>query len=88
LATCPDARYRDGKLAVAAATRAAELTNWKDRNVLETLAAAYAEAGDFASAVHWQQRARERFVAMGFSPNFNQDRLALYQASKPLRMRR
>ena len=88
LATCPDARYREGKLAVAAATRAAELTNWKNAHVLETLAAAYAEAGDFAGAVRWQQRALERLVAMGIDPNIDQDRLALYQAAKPFRMRR
>ena len=55
LATCPDARIRDGKLAVAAATRAAELTNWKDWTVFPSLAAAYAEAGDFANAVRWEQ---------------------------------
>ena len=39
-ATCPDARCRDGKLAVASATRACELTNWNDADELEVLAAA------------------------------------------------
>ena len=28
--TCPDAKYRDGKKAVASATRACELTDWND----------------------------------------------------------
>jgi tetratricopeptide (TPR) repeat protein len=90
LATCPDARLRNGKQAVAAATRAAELTNWKDGQVLDTLAAAYAEAGDFASAVRWQERALERFAAQGiqFNPKRDQDRLALYKAGKPYRMLR
>jgi hypothetical protein len=87
LATCPGARYRDGKLAVVSAARAAELTSWKDGHVVETLAAACAEAGEFAGAVRWQQRAGERFLATGFGPIDYQDRLALYQAGKPFRAR-
>ena len=47
MAACPDAKYRDGKKAVEAATRACELTQWKKPDFLDTLAAAYAEAGDF-----------------------------------------
>ncbi len=85
LATCPDTSLRDGKLAVATATRAAELTNWKDEQVLSTLAAAYAESGDFAAAVRWQQRALERHAATGVSTKADQDRLALYKAGKPYR---
>ena len=76
---------RDGKLAVATATRAAELTNWKDEQVLSTLAAAYAESGDFAAAVRWQQRALELHAATGVSTKADQDRLALYKAGKPYR---
>ena len=56
-ATCRDAQYRDGKFAVASATRACELSNWLDVGALGVLAAAYAEVGDFASAVKWQQKA-------------------------------
>jgi tetratricopeptide (TPR) repeat protein len=52
----PEPRYRDGPRAVAAATRACELTAWKDASYLETLAAACAEAGDLAGAVNWQAR--------------------------------
>ena len=56
-ATCPDAQYRDGKLAVESAQRACELTNWHNPGELEVLAAACAEAGDFGSAVKWQENA-------------------------------
>ncbi len=103
LATCPDAKIRDGKLAVAAATRAARLTDWKDLGVLMTLAAAYAEAGDFAGAVRWEQRALEKeqlvmdkYTAetknrngmLGVMSKPNPERLNLYKAGKPYRMRR
>ena len=39
LATCPDPKIRNGEAAVAAATRACELTDWKVAHALTTLAA-------------------------------------------------
>ncbi len=63
LASCPDPRYRDGARAVNLATKANELTKWERPEFLETLAAAYAETGDFSSAVGWQKKAMERFAA-------------------------
>ena len=42
---------------VALATKAWELSGWKDASHLETLAAAYAATGDFDSAVKWQTAA-------------------------------
>ena len=83
-ATCPDAKYRDGKQAVASATRACELTEWKDAITLDTLAAAYAEAGDFDAAVKWQTKANAMFPE-GKDKSEGEARLKLYQARKPYR---
>jgi tetratricopeptide (TPR) repeat protein len=57
LANCPDHRLRDGERAVASATRGCELSAWKVPGYLETLASAYAQKGDFESAVKWQTTA-------------------------------
>jgi len=86
LAACPDPNLRDGQRAIAAATRAADLSDWKDPLVLSTLAAAYAEAGDFESAIQWEQRALEMFAAVGINQNPDDDRMSLYTAGKPFRM--
>ena len=51
LATYPDLNARDGAEAVRLASRACELTDRRVPVLLATLAAAYAEAGDFPRAV-------------------------------------
>jgi carboxyl-terminal processing protease len=83
LAACPDPAVRDGKRAVASATRACEAGKWRDGDVLDTLAAADAEAGDFAGAVKWATR------ASGLAPGKSGEmlaRLALYREAKPYRI--
>ena len=56
-ATCANAAFRDGKLAVQDAKRACEMSKWKIADYIDTLASACAEAGDFDSAVRYQQQA-------------------------------
>jgi tetratricopeptide (TPR) repeat protein len=57
LATCPNASFRNANQAIADAKRACELSDWRLPNCIGTLAAAYAEAGDWDSAIRFQQQA-------------------------------
>lgn len=57
LATCPDPRYRDGTRAVALAEKVVQ--RFPEANFMDTLAAAYAEAGNMEAAVRVQQMAVE-----------------------------
>jgi tetratricopeptide (TPR) repeat protein len=82
-ATCPDGALRDGAKAVEHARRACELTQWKHPNALDTLAAACAEAGDFAAAVRWQKAALENESFAARSGDRARARLQLYEAGRP-----
>ncbi len=81
-ASCPNARYRSGKKAVESATMACKLTVWKNAENITVLAAAYAEAGDFASAVKWQTKSNELAVGADVIKQ-GEDLLKLYRAKKP-----
>src|SRR5262249_39566308 len=97
LATCNKDAIRDGSRAVLEATRACELTRWRDPDCLDTLAAAYAETGDYPSAVTWQKKALDRARKQVTSPMQRamnaggrrgvgfEDRLAFYKRKRPAR---
>jgi tetratricopeptide (TPR) repeat protein len=57
LATSTDKSVRNGKEAVERARRACEHTDFEVVYHIDTLAAGYAELGDFDSAIHWANRA-------------------------------
>lgn len=57
LATAPDETLRDGKEAVRLAEQVCHATDYKDPRMLGTLAAAYAEAGQFDKAISTAQKA-------------------------------
>lgn len=84
LATAPQDTFRDGKRALATARSAAELSDFRDPAILDTLAAAYAEAGDYASAIQWQETAMRLNGDPRLGPEFRK-RLALYESSRPYR---
>jgi len=77
LATDPDPALRDGPRAVGLATRA--LSGGKNGAWLDTLAAAYAEAGDFPAAVLTEEEAVE--VSRGRNASFLR-RLELYRSGR------
>jgi tetratricopeptide (TPR) repeat protein len=86
LATCPEAKHRDGKKAMEYARAANEKSGYKRPECVDTLAAAHAEAGLFEEAIKLQKnaigllgpKADEQRKAM-------QARLKLYEAGKPFR---
>ena len=85
LATCPNDKVRDGKRAVEYATRACDLSNWNHFNNLDTLAAAYAECGDFKKAVRWQTKALTFGIEDKEILEQAQQRLKLYEGGNPYR---
>jgi tetratricopeptide (TPR) repeat protein len=83
-ATCRDARFRDGKKAFEIASKAYQLTKGKNCNCIDTLAAAYAECGDFKAATEWESKA----IALAQNEKSKQElrsRLELYKQGKPYR---
>lgn len=85
LATCPEHKFRNGKHAVQLATVACELTDWKSGLELDTLAAAYAEAGEFHEAERYQTMALADADYQGPSGDEFRQRLELYKRKKPHR---
>jgi Flp pilus assembly protein TadD len=85
LATCSDARVRDGAEAVQCAERACQLTAFKQAGMVGTLAAAYAEAGRFPEAVATAEKAVDLANAGGNTQfaAVNRQLLMLYRAGKP-----
>lgn len=64
-ATCPNSSFRNGQQAVKDAKAACSMMAWKDEDMIDTLAAAYAEIGDFDSAVRY---AAQALAVKGISP--------------------
>lgn len=84
MATCPDARFRDPKLAVKAARKAIELRGRSNYRDLETLAAALASDGQFQLAAETQRKAIEALPPhlVELSGDFK-SRLKLYEDHQP-----
>ena len=85
-AVCRASTKRDGEQAVADATEACRLTGWRDKNDLDTLATAYAQAGDFARAIETERKA----IALAWNDRTLQStlkqRLATFEHHQPCRL--
>jgi tetratricopeptide (TPR) repeat protein len=82
LATCPNQKVRNGKRAVELAKKALN-ANKQDAKTMDTLAAAYASAGNFTEAVRWQERVLEDEQFMNNADA--RSRLELYRKKQPYR---
>jgi len=83
LGTSPEDHLRDAPRAIELATKACELTEYKRSHILSTLAAAFAESGDFEAAIKWSQKS----VEMN-DPDHDEQlkkELASYREGKPWR---
>jgi tetratricopeptide (TPR) repeat protein len=98
LATCNEAKFRDGKRALDEATVACDITRWRDPDCLDTLAAAFAEVGDYDAAIKWQTQAitltrqnlpsllQQKATSFGGRRGIGfEDRLSFYKSKKPTR---
>ena len=83
LATSPKDDLRNAERAKQLATKACELTEYKMPHILSTLAAAYAEAGDFETARKWSAKAVE--LGEGEMKQQLGEELESYKQEKPWR---
>lgn len=83
-ATCPESEIRNGKEAVELALKACELSQWNDWGIIDTLAAAYAEQGDFGRAIKYQKQVLEIGKSSSDYGKIK-EHLALYENHKPYR---
>jgi tetratricopeptide (TPR) repeat protein len=85
-ATCPDPSFRNGRQAVKDAKAACSIMQWKDEDIIDTLAAAYAETGDFASAARYAAQALAIKAIASVDSKRIQRHLALFQRHQPIRL--
>ena len=82
LATSSNPQLRNGKRAIELATRSCDLSAWSNGYEIDTLAAAYAEAGDFAHAIENETKAIALLGSKADDLKHARLRLDLYQHGK------
>jgi tetratricopeptide (TPR) repeat protein len=87
-AVCPDPAFRNGRQAIKDAKAACGIMSWDDDDMIDTLAASYAEAGDFDSAVSYEEQALAVKGITAEDSKRLQHHLALFKQHQPIRMSR
>jgi Flp pilus assembly protein TadD len=85
-ATCPNPAFRNGQQAIKDAKAACSISEWRDENMVDTLAAAYAETGDFDAAARY---AAQALTIKGIAPVDSKrirQHLTLFQRHQPIRL--
>ena len=82
MATAAERKVRDPRKALELATKACQMTQYKNWNALDTLAAAHAANGDFKSAQQWVATAME--AAPEDKLDDLEEHMELIQAKKPI----
>jgi hypothetical protein len=85
IATCPDAKVRNGLEAVRLSTDVCNFSQWKNAAYVNTLAAAEAEAGLFNDAIKHEQQAIALAKAAKEKVEDFESRLSLYKSHRPYR---
>ena len=80
--TSEDADVRNGEQALKDARISCDLSDWSSSDNIATLSSAYAETGDFESAIKWIKKAMELDTGK-LHRSFHQEQLERYEAGKP-----
>ena len=83
MATTPEDSLRDPQRAKELAQKACELTDYKAAHILSTLAACFADAGEFEKAIEWSAKAVE--LGEGEMKENLAEELESYRQEKPWR---
>jgi tetratricopeptide (TPR) repeat protein len=83
--TCKDASFRDGQQGVRDAKIASKITRWMDASMIDTLAVACAETGDFDSAIHYEEQALSVKGIDRYESRRAQYHMALFKQHRPVR---
>ena len=84
-ATSSNPAVRNGRQAVEDANLACRIDSWDTWDYIDTLAAAYAEAGDFENAIKFAEKAIKKARQADGVEDVHK-RLALYQQHRPFRV--
>lgn len=85
-ATCPNDSFRNPHGAVDDAKKACTITQWKEADPIDTLATAYAAAGDFDSAVRYVQEAMRAYDAAPIKKTL-EEHAVMFKQRRPVRLK-